>query len=79
MPLTKKLWIGIFVLIVLTPLGIILPAYFKAGGAWGEWDPGTLQKLAGYLPQGLHKFSGFWDAPCLTMQSRVGQRKVWLF
>jgi len=36
MPLTKKLWIGIFVLIILTPLGLILPDYFKAGGAWGE-------------------------------------------
>jgi cobalt/nickel transport protein len=44
MTLTKKLWIGIFVLIILTPLGLILPDYFKAGGAWGEnklfslWD-----------------------------------------
>jgi hypothetical protein len=36
MTLTKKLWIGVFVLIILTPLGLILPYYFKAGGAWGE-------------------------------------------
>ena len=36
MSLTKKLWIGMAVLIVLTPLGLILPDYFKAGGAWGE-------------------------------------------
>lgn len=41
MTLTKKLWIGIAVLIVLTPLGLILPDYFKAGGAWGE------EKLSG--------------------------------
>ena len=32
----KKLWIGIAILIILTPLGLILPDYFKAGGAWGE-------------------------------------------
>ena len=36
MTLTKKLWIGIAILIILTPLGLILPDYFKAGGAWGE-------------------------------------------
>ena len=36
MSLTKKLWIGIAVLIILTPLGLILPDYFKAGDAWGE-------------------------------------------
>jgi hypothetical protein len=36
MTLTKKLWIGIAVLVILTPLGLILPDYFKAGEAWGE-------------------------------------------
>ena len=36
MVLTKKLWIGIAILVVLTPLGLILPYYFKAQGAWGE-------------------------------------------
>ena len=36
MTLTKKLWIGLFVLVILTPLGLILPDYFKAGEAWGE-------------------------------------------
>jgi hypothetical protein len=36
MTLTKRLWIGIAILIILTPLGLILPDYFKAGEAWGE-------------------------------------------
>jgi hypothetical protein len=31
-----KLWIFLAVLIILTPLGIIIPAYFKAGPALGE-------------------------------------------
>ena len=30
MTLMKKLWIGIGVLIILTPLGLILPDYFEA-------------------------------------------------
>jgi len=36
MKITAKLWIGIAVLIILSPLGLVLPQYFKAGGAWGE-------------------------------------------
>jgi purine-cytosine permease-like protein len=63
MTVTKKLWIGIAVLIVLTPLGLILPDYFKAGDAWGEWGTDTIQKLVGYVPQGLQKFSSLWSAP----------------
>jgi hypothetical protein len=63
MPLTKKIWIGIGVLIILTPLGLILPHYFKAGDAWGEWEADTIQKLVGYVPQGLTKLSKLWNAP----------------
>src|SRR5208283_1467013 len=60
MTVTKKLWIGIGVLILLTPLGLILPDYFKAGDAWGEWEADTIQKLVGYVPQGIGKLSVLW-------------------
>ena len=63
MTVTKKLWIGIAVLIILTPLGLILPDYFKAGDAWGEWGSDTIQKLVGYVPQGIEKLSNLWNAP----------------
>lgn len=63
MTVTKKLWMGIGVLIILSPLGLILPDYFKAGDAWGEWGSGTIQKLVGYVPQGIKKFSHLWNAP----------------
>ena len=63
MTITKKLWIGIGVLIILTPLGLILPDYFKAGDAWGEWGSDTIQKLVGYVPQGIKKLSNLWNAP----------------
>ncbi len=50
MKTTTKLWIGIAILIGLSPLGLLLPAYFKAGAAWGEW--------------GLVKMHNFaWNAP----------------
>lgn len=59
----KKLWIGLFVLALLSPMGVILPEKFKAGGAWGEWGPVELKKLIGYLPEGLKKLSALWKAP----------------
>ena len=63
MKITTKLWIGIVVLIALSPLGLILPGHFKAGSAWGEWGVEEIQKLVGYIPKGLGKLSGLWNAP----------------
>ena len=59
----KKLWIGIVILTILAPLGLILPRLFKAGGAWGEWGAGGIKDIAGYVPQGLKRISELWSAP----------------
>jgi cobalt/nickel transport protein len=59
----KKLWIGLFILALLTPLGVILPEKFGAAGAWGEWGPEKLKRLVGYMPEGLKKLSELWKAP----------------
>ena len=58
-----KLWILIALLAALSPIGLILPAYFKAGGAWGEWGPEEVQALVGYIPKGLAKITSLWCAP----------------
>ena len=63
MTLTRKLWIGLGVLIVLSPLGLIVPDKFKAGAAWGEWGSDEIQKMTGYVPQGLQRLSELWKAP----------------
>lgn len=63
MKVTTKLWIGLAVLIVLSPIGLILPEYFKAGSAWGEWGAEEMKGLVGYIPQGLEKLAGLWTAP----------------
>ena len=63
MTLIKKLWIGMGVLIVLSPLGLILPDHFKAGSAWGEWGTDEIQKMAGFIPQGFAKLAELWKAP----------------
>lgn len=62
MKITTKFWIGIVVLIVLSPLGLILPQHFKAGSAWGEWGADEMQELVGYIPENLEKLSSLWNA-----------------
>lgn len=58
-----KLWIGLIILVFLSPLGIILPAKFNAGSAWGEWSADEIQKMTGHLPSGMEKLSDKWKAP----------------
>jgi cobalt/nickel transport protein len=62
-PFQKKLWIGIGVLAVLSPLGLIIPEWLKAGSAWGEWDAETIKEMVGFVPKGLEKLSGLWNPP----------------
>jgi cobalt/nickel transport protein len=60
---TKKLWIGIGILLVLTPLGVILPKLFGAQGAWGEWGLEEIKSLTGFVPEGMKHLIEFWRAP----------------
>ena len=59
----RKLWIGLFVMALLTPIGIVLPHIFDGGTAWGEWGMDKLEQILGYVPQGLKKLSHIWKAP----------------
>jgi len=59
----KKLWIGLLIMALMTPLGILLPKLFKAVEAWGEWGIDQLEKLIGYVPEGLKKLNDLWKAP----------------
>jgi cobalt/nickel transport protein len=63
MTTTKKLWIGIFILVLLSPLGLVLPALFGAQGAWGEWGLHQIEKFLGYVPEGMRRLAGKWKAP----------------
>lgn len=62
-PKFRKLWIGLAVLILLTPLGLALPGLFNAGGAWGEWGVEEIRSVIGYVPEGLRRLSEIWSAP----------------
>ncbi len=51
------------ILIILSPLGVILPKYFKAGGAWGEWSIESVKQQTGKEPAGMKKDSKLYKAP----------------
>ncbi|KCZ73547.1 hypothetical protein ANME2D_00617 [Candidatus Methanoperedens nitroreducens] len=53
----KKLWIGIAILIALTPLGLL-----ASGMAWGEWSSEELQEMLGYVPDGINKGENLWQS-----------------
>ncbi len=55
----RGLWVGLAVLVVATPLGLLAP-----GTAWGEWNAGqlTLRGMA-FIPAGLRQLENLWGAP----------------
>jgi len=59
----SKLWILLAILAVAAPIGLVLPAHFKAGPGWGEWGLEDVKTLAGYIPKGLERLSSLWCAP----------------
>jgi hypothetical protein len=54
----KKLWLGLGLLALLSPLGLL-----AENTAWGEWGGAELHKLLGYIPPGVAKFGDVWHAP----------------
>jgi cobalt/nickel transport system permease protein len=72
-PATRKLWLGLAILLILTPLGIL-----AGGSAWGEWSARDFSaeqvrtEIAAasgnhappdHVPQGLERLSSIWTAP----------------
>lgn len=66
MKTTTKLWIGLGVLAILSPIGLYVPALCKAGSAWGEWTPDEVHGLVGFIPKGLEKLGALWKAPLIN-------------
>ncbi len=55
----RALWVGLAVLIVATPLGLLAP-----GTAWGEWSSQELANRGlGFVPHGLTRLESLWGAP----------------
>ena len=55
----RNLWVGLVVLIILAPVGLLAP-----GTAWGEWGTRQLSSLGlAFIPTGMARLSGLWSAP----------------
>ena len=55
----RGLWVGLAILIVASPLGLLAP-----GTAWGEWSTTQLSAMGlKAIPNGLQQLSGLWGAP----------------
>jgi cobalt/nickel transport protein len=63
MKLYKKYLIFLGILVILTPIGLILPEYFHAGDAWGEWSVDKVKEQTGYEPAGMKKDAEIYSAP----------------
>ena len=55
---TKKLAIGLMLLVILTPLGLL-----AVGETFGEWGPKEVKEKLGFVPPGLERLSSLWSAP----------------
>ena len=74
--LQKKILIVLLILCFITPIGILLPMFFNAGDAWGEWSAQTVKDLIGYVPEGLAKYSDFWKAPLTDYSINIGDKSI---
>jgi len=56
--LVRNLAIGLGLLIILAPLGLL-----AAGETFGEWSVEEVQEKLGFVPPGLEQLSSLWSAP----------------
>jgi hypothetical protein len=56
--IVKNFAIGLLLLIILAPLGLL-----AVGETFGEWGSEELQEKLGFVPPGLEQLSGLWNAP----------------
>lgn len=53
----KNLKLALGVLAILSPIGLI-----AEGTAWGEWGAEEMESSLGFVPEGMQRFSDWWQA-----------------
>jgi hypothetical protein len=80
----RKLIIGLLLLALFSPLGLILPDMIKSKTPFGEASGDSLKKELGFLPTGLNKTEKLWKAPVKDYniskknQSMLGKTIIYL-
>lgn len=59
-PSMRRLLVPLALLVLLTPIGLLIPAWSGAGAAWGEWGADEVGELAGAIPRGLQSLGDLW-------------------
>lgn len=55
----RNLAIGLLILMILTPLGLLA----TGGTSFGEWSNKEVKEKLGFVPSGLEHLSSLWGAP----------------
>lgn len=58
----RRFWIALVVLALLSPIGIVVPAWLRSGAAWGEWSSGQIRAVVGFVPAGMRGLRNVWHA-----------------
>ena len=59
----QRLRFGLGILVLLSPLGVILPLLGGAKSGWGEWRAAELTRLTSFVPAGMKRLGELWQAP----------------
>ncbi|MCE5199890.1 MAG: cobalt transporter CbiM [Armatimonadota bacterium] len=76
-PVAVRLAMALGAIVLISPLGLYLPAKFGAGSAWGEWSTDEIRHITGYVPQQMSKLGSLWNAPLPDYAAR-GQESAGL-
>lgn len=52
----RKIYFWLFILVVLTPLGVM-----ASGSAWGEWASEEVKAQVGFVPKGMKTLENTWS------------------
>ena len=74
---TKKLWIGLCFLALLSPAGILLPRLLHSGKPWGEWTTEEIAKDRGSVPKGMQKDAALYSAPVPDYNFGKKEDPIW--
>ncbi len=77
---SRRLWMALLLLALLSPLGLYLPSLLRAGSAWGEWGADEVRQMIGYVPAGMARAADIWKAPLAryALPGAAGASSVWL-
>jgi hypothetical protein len=73
----RKLIVGILILALLSPLGLLLPGFFKSKEPFGETSADSLKKELGYIPGGMKKDEKIWRAPVKDYELGPDDKPLW--